>query len=166
MSKPKTNTKTTRVAKDQKLIDGVQKRFAGTSLVLAGKTFTAPEVVQFLQERIDVAGPVETAHATWKNAVAAEKAKVAETQKYVLALTQLVHAMFGTNADALTEFGLTPHTRASLTTEATALRIDRMKATRKARGTAGPKQKAKIKGVVPTPPAIPPTSNGTPTPHA
>jgi hypothetical protein len=166
MSKPMTS-KTTRVAKDEKLIAGVQKRFAGVSIVLAGKTFTTTEVVTFLQERIDVAGPAQAAHAAWKNTVAAERAKIAETGKYVLALTQLVHAMFGTDAEALAEFGLLPRTRAKLDTAAETQRIARMHATRKARGTAGPKQKAKIKGVVPTPPApIPPTSNGTPTPHA
>jgi hypothetical protein len=163
MSKPK--TKTTRVAKDQKLIAGVQKRFAGASLILAGKTFTALEAAQFLQERIDVAGPVETARATWTSAVAAEKAKIADTKQYVLALEQLVRAMFGSNVEALAEFGLSPRTRATPTTEATALQIARAKATRAARGTVGPKQKAKIKGVVATPPS-PIEPAATAPPHA
>jgi hypothetical protein len=149
MSKP---TKTTRVAKDRKRIAGVQKHLAGTSLILAGKTFTALEVVQFLQERIDVEGPVATALAAWKNAVAAEQAKITGTHPYVLALDQLLRAMFGTNVETLADFGLAPRKRATPTTEATALQIARAKATRAARGTMGPKQKAKIKGVVPTPP--------------
>jgi hypothetical protein len=165
MSKPM--KKTTRVAKDQKLIAGVQKHFAGASLVLPSKTYTAAEAVKILQERIDVTGPADAVLATYRNAVAAEKAKIADTKEFVLELEQLVRAMFGKNAETLADFGLAPRKRATPTTEAMALQIARAKATRAARGTAGPKQKAKIKGVVPTPPnPIPPTGNGTPTPHA
>jgi hypothetical protein len=152
MSKPKTRNKATRVAVDQKLIVGVQKHLAGAPLVLAGKTFTAAEAVQFLQERVDAASSVKTLTAAVTNAVAAEKAKVAETKKYVSALRQLVHAMFGTNAETLADFGIALHQQATPpTTEQMALRIARGKATRVARHTATPKQKAKIKGVVETP---------------
>ena len=146
MSSPKTN-KATRVAKDQKLIDGVQKHYAGQSLVLSGKSFTAPEAVQLLQERIDAAKTVETVHAALTNAVAAE------TSKYVAALRQLVLATFGTNAEALVDFGIVPRKQPTpLKTDEMGLRVARAKATRTARHTASPKQKAKIKGVVPTPP--------------
>jgi hypothetical protein len=157
MSKPKT-PKATRVAVDRKLIDGVQKHYAGASLVLSGKTFTALEAVQFLQERIDVANTVSAVRAALTNAVAAERAKVAETKQYVAALRQLVHVTFGSNAAALADFGMQLRKQPTPpTTEEMSLRVARNRATREARHTASPKQKAKIKGVVPTPPQpIPP----------
>jgi hypothetical protein len=151
MSKPK--NKINRMVVDQKLIDGVQKHCAGAPLVLADKTFTTAEVVAFLQKRIDAAGPVETARAAWMNLADAEKATVAETQKYVAALRALVKAMFGTNVATLTDFGIALRKQAAPKAETTALKVARSKATRAARHTASPKQKAKIKGVVKAPPA-------------
>jgi hypothetical protein len=150
MKDPK--NKNDRMVVDQKLIAGVQKHFAGASLVLADKSFTTAEVVAFLQKRIDAAGPVETARAAWMSLADAEKATVAETQKFVKALRALVRAMFGTNVATLTDFGIALRKQATPKAEATVLKAARSKATRAARHTASPKQKAKIKGVVPTPP--------------
>jgi hypothetical protein len=166
MKKP--NNKTTRVVEDRKLIAGMQKHLAGGSLVLAGKTFTAAEVVGFLQERIDVAGPVETAHAAWMSMIDVEKAKIAETQTYVAALRHVLKGMFATNVATLADFGIAPpRTRATLTPDEAALKAARNKATRAARHTASPKQKAKIKGVVPTPPSpIQPTATSPAAPAA
>jgi hypothetical protein len=148
------------VVEDQKLIVGVQKHLAGMSLVLAGKTFTAAEAVALLQARIDVAGPVQTARATWMSMIDNEKAKITETQKYVSALRQIVKGMFAADVATLADFGIVlQRTQATLTSEDAALKAARSKATRAARHTAGPKQKAKIKGVVPTPPSpIQPTA--------
>jgi hypothetical protein len=171
MSKPKTN-KATRVAVDQKLIDGVQKHLASASLILAGKTYTAAEAVKFLQERIDAVASVKARTAEVTNAIAAEKAKVAETKHLVSALRQFVRAAFGTDAATLADFGIAlPKQPAPPTTEAIAMRNARNKATRAARHTATPKQKAKIKGVVETPPVlIPPAVTkpdaGNGAPHA
>jgi hypothetical protein len=149
----KSINKTMRMVVDQKLIAGLRKHFAGASLVLADKTFTTAEVVAFLQKRIDAAGPVETARAAWMNLADAEQATVAETQKYVAALRALLKAMFGTNVATLTDFGIVLRKQAAPKAEATALKVARNKATRAARHTASRKQKARIKGVVATPPA-------------
>jgi hypothetical protein len=151
MKQPK--NKNDRMVVDQRLIAGVQKHLGGASLVLADKSFTTAEVVAFLQKRIDAAGPVETARAAWMSLADAEKATVAETSKYVSALRALVKAMFGMNVATLTDFGIVLRTQAAPTAEAKVLKVARSKATRAARHTASPKQKAKIKGVVETPPS-------------
>jgi hypothetical protein len=91
--------------------------------------------------------------------VGAEKAKIADTKDYVSSLEQLVRSMFTKSVETLADFGLTPRKQVNPKTDATALKIARAKATRVARGTVGPKQKAKIKGVVPAPPhPIPPAA--------
>src|SRR5438309_8671102 len=102
MSTPKRN-KTTRVVGDQKLIAGVEKHLAGAPLFLSGKTYTAPEVVALLQERLDATEAADAAYAVWLSKVNAERAKVAETKKVFASLRQLVLAMFGSSIDTLAD---------------------------------------------------------------
>jgi hypothetical protein len=90
-----------------------------------------------------------------------EKAKIAETQQYVAALRHIVRGMFAASVGTLADFGITlQRTQVTLTSDEAVLKAARNRATRAARHTASPKQKAKIKGVVPTPPSpIQPTAS-------
>ena len=75
--------------------------------------------------------------------------------------------MFGGSIDTLATFGLEPRkTPATVPPVEKVVAVQKALATRKARNTMGPKQKAKIKGTVPaTAPATPPAAPS-PTPAA
>jgi hypothetical protein len=168
MSKSKQRpNKTIRVVTDQKLIAGLQKHLGGASLVLGGKTYTALELVAFLQKRVDTKDAADAAHAVWLSRLEAERAAIAETKPIVSALRQYVLVTFGPNHDTLADFGIAPRKQAVTTPAEKVQQIALAQATRAARHTAGPKQKAKIKGsVVHTPPspiAPPATSPVAPT---
>jgi hypothetical protein len=58
--------------------------------------------------------------------------------------------MFGTSPDVLGDFGMAPRKRpAPMTGEQLVVKSAKAKATRKARGTVGPKKRLRIKGNVP-----------------
>jgi hypothetical protein len=81
-----------------------------------------------------------------------------QTKGFVGAFRTIVRGMFQ-NPTTLADFGLSPRksTKKTLDTKVTA--VAKTKATRTARGTKGPKAKAKIKGTVPaTAPATKPTT--------
>ncbi len=141
---------------EQQLIAGVHKHLAGMSLVLRNQTFKAKDVEMFLQERIDTRTAANAARAVWHGLLDAEEAKMQETNELVSALRQVVVAMFGSDASKLADFGIAPRKQAILKPEQQVARIKQMRATREARHTMGPKEKAKIKGVVDeTTPALP-----------
>ena len=155
-------------ALDGQVIVGIKKDLqnVSTPLPLAGSTYTMATLVQLIQSRIDAANAVITARATWLHAGEAYNALNTNVTQVVRALRQYVINTFGPDSPVLADFGFTPPKKAEMTPEAKVARAEKSAATRKARGTMGKKQKAKIKGTVPatgtTPapsdPASPPAS--------
>jgi hypothetical protein len=141
--------KSTRMARDQKLIEGTNAHLKGVSLVVANKTVTAAEAVATLQARIDATNAVSTARAALQNLLEAERKELADTKQFVLELLHAVKIRFSGAADVLADFGISPpKTRKVPSPEKKALAVKRGQATRAARHTLGPKQKLAIKGVV------------------
>jgi hypothetical protein len=162
-----------RIVGDQNLLGGVKKHIAKADhLVIDGEKFGAAEISSLLQGRIDTAVTVTAAHAAWRAAALEGQKSEVTTRKTVSAIRQTLLIMFASKPDVLKDFGLSPRraTRA-LTAVETVQKTEKAKATRKARHTLGPRQKAKVKGnmngeavatATPEPLASPPANGSTP----
>jgi len=134
---------------DEQLLAGIQKRLPSTTFTLQGQPETAAQVVAVIQARIDKRQAVLAARAAYHTAVLAADQEVAETEAIVEDVRATILAMYSTSPDVLGDFGLAPKKpRTPLTVEQKLVAQAKRAATRKARGTLGPKQKAKIVGTV------------------
>src|SRR5689334_16962116 len=103
--------KATQMAGDLKMIAGVEKHLSKVPIHIAGKTFTAKDVVNALQARIDATNASSEARAAWRKMVSEERAQHVATKQVADGLTQFLLVMFGSAIDTLNDFGLAPRTR-------------------------------------------------------
>jgi hypothetical protein len=141
---------TQRKQMDQTILAAIQKNLsAATSLVLLGTTYTPATLEAVFQDDIDEASAAETARAAWLVATKSANAKAAAVSKVRRALQAYATATYGDSDDIRTSWGL-PQAKAMSPTVATkAAAQEKAAATRKARGTLGKRQKAKITGSTP-----------------
>jgi hypothetical protein len=140
-------TRNERIAADQALLAGVQKFLASyPSLPVDGQMMTLTGIVQLLQDRINASQAAQAAEAAHVAAVKAESDVRAKTAASQSSLRQIVQGMFSGSPDNLAVFGLKPRKASSETATTRAAAAVKAKATRKARGTMGPKEKLKITG--------------------
>jgi hypothetical protein len=145
-----TTNKSSESAIDSKLIAGLQSPEASLpgTLFLDGQTYTAPQAVAVLQNRVNAINAVTTAKAAWQGAVKANLATKAATKVVVADLRQQLLLWFSKTPSVLANFGLTPKKTASKTVVTKAVAVAKLRATRLARGTKGSDQKRVIKGAV------------------
>ena len=149
---------------DQKLIDGLKKHEPTlSSLFIGGTSLKTADVIGILQARIDAASTAVSSRATWQTDVKADHDGRAKTKTFVSGLRQALQVAFVGQIDALADFGLKPRKVRVTTPEQKALASAKAKATRAARHTMGPKQKAQIKGTVPAPATTPEPAPTAPT---
>jgi hypothetical protein len=138
------------VAQLQTIIRGVRTHMSGESFVINGIEYTADEVIAVLQREIDNLHASDAARQQWLNSVRHQVTGfVAETRPMIHGVRDHATARFGERAEELREFGFTPTRAANRTPESKVIAAEKLRATRKARGTMGKRQRAAIKGVVP-----------------
>jgi hypothetical protein len=141
--------KSTGIALAEKLIAGTNKHFASApQLAFASATFTPAQVTASLQTIVNLRNDVDTAKATAKAKLAAEKTQAPTLHSFMAALESFVRATFSNSPDILADFGLTKKARTPLTVEKKAAAAAKRKATRAARHTMGAIQKKDVKGTV------------------
>jgi hypothetical protein len=146
------------------LVAGTQKHPPSGQFTLAGQEFTAQSLILALQSLENAISKVDTAKAGWNDALKELTTTRAKVDPVMGAYRSWVEAMYGTAPATLAEFGLAPRkARTPMTTEKKVVAVAKREATRTARHTAGPKQKAGIKGdvkveIVKTPAAAPPAT--------
>jgi hypothetical protein len=146
---------------DQKLRDGLTaKQQTVPSFTIRNVTIKTTDVIATLQDRIDAANAIEPPKAAWHMAVQTDRDLRTKTDPTISGVRQALLLMFGGSIDTLAVFGLEPRkTPATVPPVEKVVAVQKALATRKARNTMGPKQKAKIKGTVPaTAPATPPAA--------
>ena len=162
-----TNNRTKKQGTDQQVLEGVNKDLTTmTSLPLGGTTYTPTSLAARIQSRIDQANAVMTAKAAWQHAITTYEATDTQVQVIIHDLKQLVIGAFGATSPKLADFGWSPRKITVLTPEEKAAAVAKRAATRKARGTKGPKAKLAITGATAAAAATatPPASNGAATP--
>jgi hypothetical protein len=144
------SSKTMQAAMDQKFIAGFTKYFGKkTKLSVDAREYTSDQITATVQGRVDQQADVETKRGQYVQAVAAAKATSASTKQIYDDAKQAVLYKYASNPAVLSEFGLTPKKKPRVPDVATKqAAILQAQATRTARHTMGPRQKAKIKGVV------------------
>jgi hypothetical protein len=154
------NNRSITQARDGQVIAGINKDLQNvSSLPLASSTYTMAALVQLVQSRIDAANTVANARAQWVDASATYETLNTKVTQVVRDLRQYVISVHGQDSPVLADLGFTPPKRTALTPEELVARARKAAATRKARGTMGKKQKAKVKGTVgTTAPATPPAA--------
>jgi hypothetical protein len=142
----KTNRPTTQ-AHDAQMIVGIKKDLQNvSSLILNAVTFTPTTLAALLQSRIDAANEAEVARANW--IAASQKYKAIDTQAVpvVSGFKQYVLNTFGKTSVLLADFGVAAPKRTPMTPEQKQAAVAKRAATRKARGTTGPKAKLAVTG--------------------
>ncbi len=152
------------MASDQALIDGFTKHAATlVTLLVAGNTVQTASLITVLQARIQAIKNAIAAHKAFTDAVAAARAEIVGTAAQVSGARQALKVAFSGQASTLGDFGLElPKARTPLTAEQKAAAKAKAEATREARHTMGPKQKAKVTGETAAAPAAPAPAPVTP----
>jgi hypothetical protein len=143
-------SKSTEASLAKQLIAGIGKHLTNVaSVTLNGVSMTPAQVAASLQTLANLRSDAEAAKATAKAKVANENALAPALHSLLTAFVAVVKAGYGTQPDVLADFGVSPKkVRAPMTAEQRALANAKREATREARGTKGPKQKAAVKGKV------------------
>ncbi len=141
----------TQQAADQSMIDGLTKNAASIgSLLIGGRTYTVAEAIALVQAALTASKTVVVNHTVLEDSLQAETTVRTENKPFFDGLTQTVQTMFAGQVSTLGDFGLKgrkPRVVAPATRVAAA---QKAAATRKARGTKGPKARL----IVPTAPAV------------
>lgn len=132
-------------------IAGIQKHYANApALSLDGTSVPTTEVLATLQGAVTAIDGATVAETAFHQAVAAQHAAVVKAEATLSGLQTLVDAQFGTKGRP--DFGFPVTTRKTPDEATKAQAVAKRAATRAARGTKGPRQKAAIKGQVPAAP--------------
>jgi hypothetical protein len=149
MSVPKSESKAAALAQVQALVAGILANFPNASFTLANTAFTTASLVQVLQTKAEAIQAVNAAQAAAKDAVAKLRSVEAEVDPRIRDVNRFLLSAFGTAVTKLAEFGLEPpKVPAPRTVEQKVAAKEKLRATRKARGTTSRKQKLAIKGDV------------------
>jgi hypothetical protein len=140
----------------RKLIAGTQKRFSNAQPLLFGNaTYTGPQIIAQLTSLLDALAAVDVAKAAATTALKKLADTKASVGPLIKSFVAYLFGTFGDAADPLADFGLLPRKVHKLKVVEKAQVVAKVRATRIARHTAGPRQKKAVKGSVPTPPAPP-----------
>jgi hypothetical protein len=146
-------------------VAGIDKHFASEPTIpVDGTSMTPADMKKALQSSIAAADSTQAARAAWTGASSKETALHDSTIALLSSLRSFVVLKFGSqNQATLADFGFTPRTRKAPTAETKAAAAEKSLATRAARHTMGPRQKAKVKGAAAATPTTAPAATPAPT---
>jgi hypothetical protein len=155
-------SKASRAARITTVVAGIQKHFLSLVTMMLGNTsFTPAALITLLQGDIAASNKATATRSQLTTDVDAAKQSHQTVDPLLRFLRAFVIGQFGdteASASILGDFAMAPRKARSTNVDAKAQAKAQAKATRVARNTMGPKEKAKVKGVVP---AAQPTGNAT-----
>jgi hypothetical protein len=129
----------------QKVLVGMGKFLPATSsLVLNGKSWTQPELIQAFQTAQQMFAAVRDQKATLKQKLLDRKVGLVQYHQLYVALGKSLQGYFGQGSPALAELGFSQGQRKSRSVQVGTLAQAKAKLTRVARHTMGKKQKLSI----------------------
>lgn len=143
----KTRNHILRLGLDQQILAGIRKDLMTIpQFNLGAEAFTPTALLARIQARVDAMNVLTAAEAAVDEARRNYKEVDQQTQRIVADLQNVVMAAFGSTSPQLADFGF-PVRKVYVPTDAQKVAaVARRRATRKARGTMGPKAKLAIKG--------------------
>jgi hypothetical protein len=166
-----TVNRATQQDRDRKAITGTQKHLSNQpAILLAGVSYTPPEIVAFLEHDITLADAATNARTALLAAAAALRVQHTVMKPFLVSLKAYVENQF-TDPNTIAEFGFSPRKATTPSAATKAKAVNKRAATRTARHTLGKNQKKDIHGTVastePVPSPVPaPSGAGVPTPPA
>jgi hypothetical protein len=134
---------------DQALIAGIHKHLSSFDFIVDSKAETAAQVLAVLRRRVKLAEAVEEAHAALATAILASDEEATATTAFVRSIRQGILAMFANSPTILADFDMSVRKSPTpLTAAEQMLAVEKRAATRAARHTMGPVQKAAIHGTL------------------
>jgi hypothetical protein len=126
-------------------IAGLKKHYAGQSVMLDGKSYTADALELLFQSCIDAETGAVQATVAKTTAVKQARDSAAQVRPVAKALKKAVLAAYGADPTTLADFDLKPPKESVKTPAVKQAAAEKALATREALGTMGPKQKKKAK---------------------
>jgi hypothetical protein len=145
--------KTTALARNKKISEGVDKYFSKVkSLTVAGDEYTPKSLIAVLNAENDASSAVDSTRAQLESELVTHRTAKVKAAAVRSALKAYILGTYGKKAvQMLGDFGMSvPKATGKRTVEAKAKAVAQNLATREARHTMGKKQKLTIKGTVPT----------------
>lgn len=175
MSAPKpTNldvrSKSTEAVLAEQLAAGTQKHLSTmTTIMVGGSTTTPTQAEAQLTALSTLRTSVDAARTALQAKISTETSQLPALRAFLVAYVAFVRGTFGNSPDVLADFGLLPKkAKTPLTAEQKTAAAAKRAATRKARGTTGPKAKLAVTGnvigVVVTPVTSAPATTPAPEP--
>ena len=134
----------------------------GKTIPFQGKTADATTLGPLIANALGFFEDVHAKKSSYSESVTTRVSQEPSVKQLVKDIRNGAVAQFGESSSDFKDLGFTPRKKNSeLTPEQKQLKVERLRATRKARGTVGSRQRLAIKGVVdPTPPVAGSTPNG------
>jgi hypothetical protein len=152
-------------AEIQKAIAGLEKHFAGQTLVLGGNSITTAALITEFTGLATQLSSVETARQSWLvQTKALDEAVTGTFNARLAALHRFVVNQFGLSGAELVDFGMKPRQTRKRTGQEIVETAQKSAATRTARHTTGPRQKKAIHGTAAAPVTTEPAAPTPPTP--
>jgi hypothetical protein len=146
------NTKASTLALVQALIAGTQKHSPNGQFTLGNASYTAASLITLFESLANAMIAESAAEGAAKEAVLAVRNTGADVRPLMGTYKKYLQATYGNAVQTLADYGLTPAKVAKpLTVKALSAKVQLNEATRKARGTVGPKKRLEIKGSIATP---------------
>ncbi len=161
-------TKTDIAAMLQTIGSALHKHYTKKALVLNGASWKVEELSKLFAEHIAQMKETDAARARWLQAAALQRKSQADVELVVVAIKGLVGSTFGEASSTFADFGFTPRRKRTRSVESKAVAVAKLRATRVARHTMGPRARLAIHGVLSdgqtagTAAAVSTGSNGTP----
>jgi hypothetical protein len=146
----KNQNQTTEQARDAQIIAGIGKHLQNSASIKAlGTTYAPSDLITAYQAQISALASLAALKAQVTAAVAAARTQRADLVALTAALKSYLVNEYGTTSTVLSDFGFTPRKVTQKDPVTKVVAAERLRATRKERGTMGAVQKSKIKGTVP-----------------
>ncbi len=138
--------KSDRQSRDRKVLAAIGKYFAKRTVIVNGVTHTGKTLQAVFQRALDTVAALDAARASTHAALKEQRDAEAEATAFYEALKSIVAIAAGDESTEYGEFGFAPRRAAKKSAEAKAQAVQKRRATREARHTMGPEQKAHIHG--------------------
>ena len=136
-------TKTERVTKHTRLMKLLADHPGIDRLRFGAKIVRRKQMIALLQAYLDAVDRTKSARSAWLHAVRAEDRAEKDSHDLVLRLRWAAFNLLGPTSPLLHQYGIRPDVPRKKSTATLVAQVEKMRATRKARGTMGKRQRKK-----------------------
>jgi len=136
--------KSTRLERNQAIANGLRSLPSKTMIPMKGRLVRASEAAEVFDKGTETQKEASAARAKYFQTVATAHAAEAALRALIEPIKSYVQNTFGERSSTAAAFGFRPRKRTRLSAEVRYEAVAKLRATRAARGTLGPRRKPKI----------------------